>query len=638
MALLRTFEDREYLPEYGTLLLRDAEPWGPARVRVDELLREYAVRTQACGSIARAGDGWIEGRASDGYHAVRLESHDAPPSEDDDWADVVETPLATAGTVGLTTVTGGAPRDSFRLGEPGLYRLRFCRRPADDGDSYLLRFWPVPADPGPPRWLVRSRPLLSEHDLAQPTMRTRGGGPAARFRYATSDLLSLLLWARESEATVTLHWLADRLLSTPDAVRAVLRHAVDDGLLAPFDGTDGPMTLVIRPTPRETRQAPPQPPTRPAGTGRLLGTGGVVRSEARAGSHAGTCAGGPPHASGPAMAWVATTGSQAPERGTRSPTPPPGPPPRAGLVGSGGELVMWRDDAPVVVARWPGVQVARAMQSRHGTVLLTSTQTVLVRPDGEFVLLGTDMGWHAVLDAAGDQLAAVEYHVGRRPRHRLHLVDLADGSRRSMPWDETDHVSAVGIHAGAVYASVDGGGASVRWVPGEEPEPLPHALRQVDPYSGVALARGGSHPVLLVRPDGEVVPLPVDPAATLVPGGRQLCSWVHAPPGLRLYDPARPDRPRMLALPGGSATGPRPGGPVWESPEHVLIPAQDGHNEIGASLVRLHLRSGLMEGLTLPPEVGYRPVLVRPLFQTIGDDQPRSAGRTVRRPHRPADP
>ncbi|MEU4777721.1 hypothetical protein [Micromonospora sp. NPDC023633] len=620
MALLRAFEDREYWPEYRTFLLREADPWGPARVRVDELLREYAVKTQPCGSIARAGDGWVDGRASDRYHEVRLESHDAPPPEDDDWADVIETPFATGGTVGLAMVTGGSPRDSFRLGEPGLYRLRFCRRPADEGDSYLLRFWPVSASPEPPRWIVRSSPLLSEDDLAQPALRTRGGGPSAHVRYATSDLLSLLLWAREGAATVTVDWLADRLLSTPDAVRAILRHAVDDGLLAPFDSTDGPLALVVQPTPRAPRQPPPQPAGRPAGPGRLLGTVAVAPSAAGAGPHAGP--GGtvrPPQAGGPTMAWVGTEIRQPLDRESRSSVPPSGPPPRAGFVGSGGELVVWRDDTPVVLARWPGAQVAQAMQSRHGTVLLASTQTALVRPDGEFVLLGTSMGWRAVLDAAGERLAVVEFHVGRRSRNRLHLVDLADGSRQSMPWDEADNVSAVGIHDGAVYASVDGGVASVRWVPGEEPEPLPHALRQVDPYSGVALARDRSHPVLLIRPDGEVVPLPVDPAAALVPGGRQLYSWVYAPPSLRLYDPAHPDRPRVLPLPGGSTTSPVPGGPVWESPEHVLVPADHGRNEFGLPLVRLHLRSGLVEGVALPPEAGYRPVLVRPLHRPAGN-------------------
>jgi hypothetical protein len=51
VTLLQTFEDREYLPEYGTLVVRDS--WDPdARVELapgEELLEEYATAASPAG-------------------------------------------------------------------------------------------------------------------------------------------------------------------------------------------------------------------------------------------------------------------------------------------------------------------------------------------------------------------------------------------------------------------------------------------------------------------------------------------------------------------------------------------------------------------------------------------------------------
>ncbi|WP_173081035.1 hypothetical protein [Phytohabitans rumicis] len=176
MTLLRGFEDNEYWPEYGTFLVRDSVPHETVRPRVDPLLAEYAVDSQPCGSVARGGDGWLDGTATDRHHAVRLELHDGPPGPDaGDWAEVVETPMVSGGAVGLTMVTGGPGRDPFRLGGPGLYRVRFARRLADEGDEYRLQFWPVDAPPEPPRWVKRSAALVEK---GNPGWREALGSPA----------------------------------------------------------------------------------------------------------------------------------------------------------------------------------------------------------------------------------------------------------------------------------------------------------------------------------------------------------------------------------------------------------------------------------------------------------------------------
>src|SRR4051794_38818125 len=121
MALLRVLEDREYWPESGTLVVRDTDLPGPVPAGINELLVEYATDAQPGGSVARAGIGWVDASASDQYQSVRLESHDAEPDRDpDDWADIVETPFLTNGTVGLTMVTGAPIDDPFGLAGPRL--------------------------------------------------------------------------------------------------------------------------------------------------------------------------------------------------------------------------------------------------------------------------------------------------------------------------------------------------------------------------------------------------------------------------------------------------------------------------------------------------------------------------------------
>src|SRR4051812_42359809 len=140
MALQRAYEDLAYRPEYGTLVVRDALPWVAARPQAGPLLESGAMDLQPSGTIARAGDGWLEARAYGRNFTVRLEAHDsAPPPEGPDWPDVVETPMVSGGRIGLAYVTSGPATVPFPLGGPGVYRIRLCARPG----RFVLRCWPV---------------------------------------------------------------------------------------------------------------------------------------------------------------------------------------------------------------------------------------------------------------------------------------------------------------------------------------------------------------------------------------------------------------------------------------------------------------------------------------------------------------
>ncbi|WP_432973316.1 hypothetical protein [Dactylosporangium sp. CA-233914] len=635
MGVLRAFEDHEYWPEYSTFLIVDSGPESPARVRVDERLGQYGVDTQPCGSIARAGDGWVDGRGHGQYHYVRLEVHDEPPPADDDWPEIVESPFCTGGVVGLSMVTGGA-RDSFRLGEPGLYRMRFCRRPGGESSEYLVRFWPVDAPVEPPRWIARSAALLGGSQ--------RGGDG---FRYGVADLVMLVLWAGEAGAALTVAGIADRMLCSVAQARAVLSRAVADGVMSGYsdDGADdAPLSPTVhakqrgpgaapgsRPVPASAA-GPARPPVAHPATAPHLATPTDVAtaSDPAASPVARRPAAGPAPEVASAVAydlggfpashrmhhgarlqWVSTSRASPPK-----PNVPEGPPPKAGFVGSNGELVVWRDGAPIVLATWPRAQVTRAMQTRHGTVLLASTQAALVRPDGEFVLLGTGLIGGGRVDADGEHFAAAEHHLGRRAWSRVHCFTLGDGTDHVMPPGRFEDMNAgvYGIHGGFVYAH--DGRSPVRWRPGEDPEPLPFDLRQIDPYSGVMLARDRGHPTLLVRSRDNLVPLEVDPLATLAPGGRWLQQWVYNPPMLMLHELPYPvtTEGRGLQLPGGSQTDALLSGPVWEDATHVLVPARHGTNDLGVPLVRLDVTTGAIERVPLPQSGQYRPIIVAPLW------------------------
>ncbi|MEV4286543.1 DUF6042 family protein [Nonomuraea bangladeshensis] len=160
----------DHSPEYATIVVRDT--WNEERRAETDLplLGEHDLEAQPSGTIARAGDGWLQAASRSGRHRVRLEAHDSPPPLDGGWDDVVETPYHSGtGSVVLTTVMSGDryTDNPLDLGAPGLYRVRVsCRRTqpeipgfeASEGDLWRLQFWPAALEP--PRWLARGRPAL----------------------------------------------------------------------------------------------------------------------------------------------------------------------------------------------------------------------------------------------------------------------------------------------------------------------------------------------------------------------------------------------------------------------------------------------------------------------------------------------
>ncbi|HEX2771338.1 MAG TPA: DUF6042 family protein, partial [Micromonosporaceae bacterium] len=654
------------------------------------------------GTIACATAGELEGNSRDGYHVVRLEVHNSAPSDDGrDWDDVVETPyFSRAGSVGLTMMTDGLGPAQLDLGGPGLFRVRVARRPGgDDGDTWLLRFWPSAEPAEPPVWLVRSAPAVRPGDpgwssvldyevllvagsvraaaarhggtatgeqidaheregayrggwhdaplwrghlpavlptghadldaaaqrrrqdaidhrarkhaelaavaalLGVPTPRTRGqalpllvaaglltvdeagryavpisvprardvlslpaervrqldrGDAHARYTEFASDLVTIVSWAAEDPWRTTVPALARRLLATEDEVRAVLGYATEESLIKASTVGDA-LRLAVGPG-RTGRPAPPQtPPTTAPPPPPLLATA--------------TTPPPPP----PATKWAVARPRRSGTRlGSDDPlaTLPTGSPARAGVLTESGDVVVWRGGEPVVLASLPGYAWRQAVETAHG-ILVTdwSERTVLIRPDGRVDALDLRFTSRPVVDERGRLLAATEFVPGRNARQFVHLVNLSDLSRLTMPGDDHwGHV--VAVHGGAVYLRGVGAMPAKRWSPGGDPEPWPHSLQQIDPLTGIGRVVTFDG-VLLVRPDGSTHMVPVDDSAALVPGATQLYTLRRGPSAITLFDvTAQPADPRIHWLPVDVSTRPDLGvGPVWEDPDRVLLMA-----------------------------------------------------------------
>jgi hypothetical protein len=214
MALMRFHDEAEYWPEFGTVVIRDAtSATGRWQEFQSVALNEYD--GPLFGTVARAGEGWIQMNAGDGRHRVRVEAHDLPVAvTDEPWLDVMETPYSCAtGAVGLTTMTSGPGYYGvLEIGHPGLYQVRVCRRSGDEaGDRWLVQFWPDDDVPGP-RWLVRRQ-------RATPGWAHQVTDPSTVFQ----DVYALLAWSPNATVVTTVTDLSRRLLLDERVIARSLR-------------------------------------------------------------------------------------------------------------------------------------------------------------------------------------------------------------------------------------------------------------------------------------------------------------------------------------------------------------------------------------------------------------------------------
>jgi hypothetical protein len=220
------------------------------------------------------------------------------------------------------------------------------------------------------------------------------------------------------------------------------------------------------------------------------------------------------------------------------------------------------------------------------------------------------------VDAAGERLALLVRHLGRRNWTVLHWLDLATGHRRSWDWTAVsweDEIELVGVHDGAMLlhhdrdGRRDGTAPTMRWTPGSAPEPMPWRVLEIDSYSGCMVLRDRTG-TALTGPgvDRGVV---AGDQLRLPPGARLVCRvGGHR---LKVTDRAGGEV-REIVLPLDAWLR---GRPVWESPHTLVLPLAHG-DRLGCDAVRIDLVDGTYERIRLGPWAGHRGfTLVHPLIR-----------------------
>jgi Family of unknown function (DUF6042) len=456
----------------------------------------------------------------------------------------------------------------------------------------------VHEDAGEPRYRVPAEPPRMRDVLDLPAEQAAAIDKQEMFyrcASAASDLVAVALWS-EAAGDDTVADLAERLLMSYEEVRAALRHAEQEQLLrVDGDPADAASQLTLTALPRREQEPAGEPRSEPLTHVEMLPQ---IVIQAYAGDETGIAA--QPqirYESGPASAaWIVAS-----EVSSAGPPPlPEGAPPRAGIVTTSGNLVVWRDGRAEVR---PGVPAGanRAVQTPYGVVVLSLARSVLVRPGGQAEVLATDTDYRTGLSADGRHLAVSEARFGRQPRFSLHVIDLADGSRQTLPWPE--NLTITGMYAGAVYFSSDKAGG-LRWSPGSDPERLPWTPRTVDRLTGTMLVEGDEAGVtgwLVIGQDGEARNVLVTENADLIPGGTHLIDFRYSPPAVTLFDVATGGAdPRIWWLPAGCDTS-VPRSPAWEDEDHLLFRQPYAPH---TPAVRLDIRTGAVEGVPFPGVAG----------------------------------
>lgn len=661
MGILRWFVDDEYLPEFGTVVLRDVwqRDGEPLPEHENGLLGELATEALP-GTVATAGDGWLHGSAGDPYQQVRLEVHDSvPPADLDGWDEVLESPFRSrSGVVGLGLLTGGTSGDTLTLGSRGLFRARVARKPADageEGDVWRIQFWPADAGQDLPRWLKRTSPPIRRPD---PGWRAVLGYHITEVSWFLScpelprpegwldqplpeDQPLLKESYRPHDLAAVCAQLGVEVPATRRAAIPLLRAA---GLLTGDDSTG--YTAVPDPPPAtQILQLPPDDVTAldaSAVRDRYWQIAADLTSIVAWADPA--CVDGlaerlliPAAEVAPLITFAVSdhlitrdgdTLTALPRRPPPTPVPValvpsrragpvtvPGGPPRGGFITDGGDVVVWRDGEPHALGRVAGEHLYSAYETVGGVAVFASSGAgTLVEWDGKVTALPVDLGIHVQRSADGRYLAGVEWHIGRRSWQQIHLVDLVTGAVHSLPRDDHNLSHVAGVHNATVYfghRDAVGGGHSFRWTPGTEPEPLPDYQLQVDPLTGAALVLDADSRHV-VSADGTRTALRLP--AELAPGGDRVYTLRYTPPEFHLWTLGAAE-PTEYPLPEGSATSTvTPGGPVWEDAHTLTLLLNNPHLGKGHQLgiVRLAMGSGVLEHFVLPENAGYRTLLVRP--------------------------
>ncbi|HEU0102108.1 MAG TPA: hypothetical protein VFR07_07270 [Mycobacteriales bacterium] len=325
-----------------------------------------------------------------------------------------------------------------------------------------------------------------------------------------------------------------------------------------------------------------------------------------------------------AHAFVVSDGPAGQPEPARFPT---GAPPRHGIVQQDGAIVRWGADGLPQTERRGPAGATRALQTPYGVVVVATNVTVLVPPDGPVVDLGPL--WQVGVNAEGSLFVGVENQFGRRNRFVLHLVDLRDGSRSTMPWDENRWLTGPLTFDGETVLlsgevpghEADGLASPLRWLPGSEPASDPSRRPGSLAAANGVIGTGGPDGVTVRWSDGLERVYGVDSSASLTPGGDHLAWWRYDPPAMTLWEVTRhgpTPEPRVLWLPPQTEI-PGPARPcVWEDRQTVVLHSRSYGG--AGDAVRLNLTSGHSELVSVETMegAGQPYVFIEPLLGAAG--------------------
>ncbi|MBV9595057.1 MAG: hypothetical protein JO147_14815 [Actinobacteria bacterium] len=242
MALQSSVVDEEYLPEFGTVVIRDARGVEPTSATPDfpETLSEHFSHAPVCGSFVRTGAGWLHAATSDIRQRVSVEVHDEAPEPiwDREYTEVAEAPFLTrSGVVHVDCKTGRDDGPIAHLGSIRSHRVRIGRADTADGRCWLVQFWP--AELALPRRILRTEPIFPTYLAAT---------DPNRYLPLAAALVAIAVWSHGR--TQTFEDIAERCQIDYEVLDAGLEYASSgvDPLLVVERVAEGQLRLIPRPS------------------------------------------------------------------------------------------------------------------------------------------------------------------------------------------------------------------------------------------------------------------------------------------------------------------------------------------------------------------------------------------------------
>lgn len=257
--------------------------------------------------------------------------------------------------------TALAYRDEKRRELDGVVAQLGLASPADRHDllKLLTTIGLLDLDENTQRYRAGQQPRRVLDVLDLPADRARAferGERVHRYRSAVADLVAVVRWSPDQRLRIGRSELAELLVMPLNDLDETIRFALGERLLSTETDESDVIGLAFPTRPAPSAEVPAMPAPEPPIVIAPVDLPRPISAPA------------PSAASVTFSPFGSLTGPAS--NVENEPAPEPGPPPRAGIVGPGGGLVVWRDGEPVNLATPRPRRPARALETGYETVLL----------------------------------------------------------------------------------------------------------------------------------------------------------------------------------------------------------------------------------------------------------------------------